>query len=176
MRFDKSILHLPWYKLYLSYLQRATTKKVVATVTFVKKPDLKRLPETTWFTLTHFNRRRCSQSLNEYWFQNIDKDNYIRKDELCSTLKFNGFVRRLTCQFRRFILVVARMRACGCLWNQNIYTTMMPSFGGVAIIPLTIITRQDTACMMLQWWQTEFYSPNVVPSWISPKPAKRWCD
>ena len=30
MRFDKSILHLPWYKLYLSYLQRATTKKVVA--------------------------------------------------------------------------------------------------------------------------------------------------
>jgi xanthine/uracil/vitamin C permease (AzgA family) len=29
MRFDKSILHLPWYKLYLSYLQRATTKKVV---------------------------------------------------------------------------------------------------------------------------------------------------
>jgi hypothetical protein len=32
MRFDKSILHLPWYKLYLSYLQRATTKKVVATI------------------------------------------------------------------------------------------------------------------------------------------------
>ena len=30
MRFDESILHLPWYKLYLSYLQRATTKKVVA--------------------------------------------------------------------------------------------------------------------------------------------------
>ena len=30
MRFDKSILHLPWYKLYLSYLQWATTKKVVA--------------------------------------------------------------------------------------------------------------------------------------------------
>jgi hypothetical protein len=58
-----------------------------ATVTFVKKPDLKRLPETTWFTLTHFNRRRCSQSLNEYWFQNIDKDNYIRRDESCSTFK-----------------------------------------------------------------------------------------
>ena len=30
MRFDKSILHLPWYKLYLSYLQRTTAKKVVA--------------------------------------------------------------------------------------------------------------------------------------------------
>ena len=29
MRFDKSILHLPWYKSYLSYLQQAMTKKVI---------------------------------------------------------------------------------------------------------------------------------------------------
>ena len=36
MRFDKSILHLPWYKLYLSYLQRAMTKKVVANVNLVQ--------------------------------------------------------------------------------------------------------------------------------------------
>ena len=34
MRFDKSDLHLPcWYKLYLSYLQRATTKKVISELT-----------------------------------------------------------------------------------------------------------------------------------------------
>ena len=57
MRFDKSILHLPWYKLYLSYLQRATTKKVVARGAFGFGLDLL-LAVTLWFGIASMKRVR----------------------------------------------------------------------------------------------------------------------
>jgi hypothetical protein len=48
MRFDKSILHLPWYKLYLSYLQRAMTKKVVAVANILSLNSVKKYYHVTY--------------------------------------------------------------------------------------------------------------------------------
>jgi hypothetical protein len=100
MRFDKSILHLPWYKLYLSYVQRATTRRLSQVMSLTSKTFkqlfLKREPRE--FLLREFLREFLNCDTCQLFFCS-EGHNFEVETEAYTKLRFSSSTK--PCSFTK---------------------------------------------------------------------------
>ena len=139
MRFDKSILHLPWYKLYLSYLQRATTKKVVAHTTCgewckrknsAKTDDGKYWPESTYRVMKTRVLEAISQELTDEALKRI---HHTYDTQLCEALQgavsYHSPKNRTYCQTVSLYSRVSHVAGIHNWGVERYCSTMMETLG-----------------------------------------------